>query len=305
MRHALAALLPIWAQRAYGRSFTTEGAFTLYDYDNAIMRDMLLARFPSYAPEDALPLILRDRGLIAGPYESIDAQRARALLWIDQAQLRGLPVGLMLAIQAYLAPAYPQIRIVTRRGIWYTLAEGTVGRILGLPGYTPLPPCSYELGANWPAGSRPMPQIERARNAGLYTRHKPPAINWDWDSISNPENADRWWHFWIVVYPPSYPFQEGYDTGWIYDDPLESWGFDEPTGTLQTFKAIVRGYKPAKSRCVAIVACPSLSDFSPTALPADPTFPDGYWGWEVKLESGEWVNTRRLDCRYAFLGANE
>lgn len=308
LRHALSALMPPWLRRPYGHSLTTEGMFTVYDYDSAIMRDGLLARWPTYAPVDALPHIARDRRIHIGPYESTDAQRVRLRQWIDLHQLAGLPLGLMLAVQGYLAPAYPRIRIVTRRGLWYTLEEGTVGRMLQLPDFEPLPPCPYELGPHWPVGAPPAMPAERVRAAGLYQRYFGDPLLWNWDSISNPENANRWWHFWLIVYPPSYPFQAGYDTGWTLDNQLESWGLHEPSGTGDTLKMIIRDTKPAKSRCVAVIFCPSLNDFDPTTLPTLPFttgFPDGYWGWEVKNVADEWVTTRRLDCRYVFPGANE
>ena len=135
---------------------------------------------------------------------------------------------------------------------------------------------------------------------------------WDWDSISNPENEDKWWHLWGFVYPPSgapttlggFLIQEPYDGSfWTYNSQTESRGFNEPWGTFTTFKSLVRTFKSAKSRCVSVIFCPSAGDFDPTALPAFPStpgFPDGYWGWEVKLDMGDWVPTRRTDCRYLF-----
>jgi hypothetical protein len=304
-RHALASLMPPWLNRAYGRSFTTEGIFTIYDFDAAIMRDALLARYPTYAPEDALPYIARDRRIRRGPHESSDAIRKRLIQWIDIWQLSGLPFGLLLSVQGFLAPWYPPVRLVTRRGLWYTLAEGTVGRMLRLQGYEAIPPCPYELGPSWPTGAPPQGEPERARAAGLFTRHKAPSPNWDWDSISNPENAERWWHSWLIVYPPRYPLVGNYDAGILYDNPDLTWGFDEPSGTFTTFKAIIKDHKAERSRCVAVVFPPSLDDFPPTADVDDPGMPDGYWGWEVKLEGGEWVNARRDDCRFLFLGENE
>ncbi len=312
-RHALSSLMPAWTQRRYGRSFTTEGLFTLYDYDAAIMRDSLIARWPSYAPEDALPLIARDRRIRRGPHESSDAIRTRLRQWIDIWQLAGLPFGLMLSVQGFLAPWYPQLRIVTRRGLWYTLAEGTVGRMLRLPGYEPLPPCPYELGPSWPAAAPPQGEPERARAAGLFTRYKAPSPNFDWDSNSNPENEDRWWHFWLFVYPPRYPLVGNYDSDLLYDDPLHTWGFDEPEGTFTTFKSIIKDHKASRARCVSVIFPPTLDDFQPTADIDDPGMPDGWWGQDVRQATvldeayivGQWITTRRLDCRYLFLNPND
>lgn len=314
-RHSMADLMPVWTQRSYGHSFNTEGLFTVYDYDGEFMRDALLARFPSYAPEDALPHIARDRRMPIGPYMTTEVQRVWLLQWIDIWRLAGLPIGLLLAMQGFLAPFYPRVRIVTRGDIWYTLEEGAVGRMLELPGYEPLPPAPYELGVAWVGD--PAPATERLRAAGLYQRYVGDPLLWDWDSISNPENATKWWHFWGFVYPPStapstlggFPIQEPYDGFfWVYDSQTESWGFNEPWGTFTTFKSLIRTFKPAKSRCVSVIFCPNAFDFDPTTLPAfpfTPGFPDGYWGWEVKLVMGQWVPTRRTDCRYLFPEVSE
>lgn len=306
-RYVLANLMPAFAQRAYGRSFTTEGLFTLYDIDAGIMSDMLQVRFPSHTREEALPLIARDRRIQVGPHESPETIRARLRLWIDQRQLAGLPVGFLLSLQAYLAPQYPQVRLVTRRGIWYTLGEGAVGRILNLPGYALLPPCPYELGASWPVGAPPQSQIQRLfHTPGMWARHKAPTPNFDWDSISNPENADRWWHCWAIVYPPYYTLQQPYDSGWNLDDALDSWGFQEPSGTFTTLKAITKEFRSSRNRVVSIIFAPSLNDFLPTNLPAAPGMPDGWWGQEVKqVVAGQWETTRREDCRYLFPPDND
>lgn len=306
-RHALATLMPPFAQRERGHAFTTEGLFTLYDMDAGIMSDALQARFPSHAPVDALPMIARDRRIRTGPYANDQTIRAQLRQWIDVWQLSGLPLGLLLALQAYLAPGFPQIRIVTRSGVWYTLREGAVGRMLSLPGYVPLPLADYELGPEWPTDAKPATQVERLRKFGYFFRLKAPSPNFDWDSQSHPENATKWWHFWVIVYPPHYPIQQPYDSElWTYDDPLESWGFDEPYGTFDTFKAIIRDdFKPSRARCVAVIFCPSSLDFNPSNAVNAPGMPDGYWGWEVKLEGGVWVSTRRPDCRYLHFREND
>jgi len=305
LRHCLAALLPPWAGGSVARpkahSFTVEGVFTIYDLDAELMWQSLLSRFPSTAPEDALPYLLRDKRMIAGPAEPIATTRVRLKQWIDEWSLAGLPLGLMLALQAYVAPSYPRIRIVTRRSMWYTLEAGAVPRLLNLPGAEPLPPCPYELGAGWPIGAVAS-QVERLRAAGLYQRYKAPVPNWNWDSISDPAAANRWWDSWVFIYPPSYPFQGNYDgvpPDDVYYGEETGWGIDELPGTLLTLQQLAVLRKSQKSYIKAIILPPSLTDFDPTTPPGDPSFPDGKWSWFTKDDGlGNTVPARRQDCRY-------
>jgi hypothetical protein len=303
-RHDLAVLVPPWTGGSQARpraySFVTEGLFTVYDVSAEQWWQSLLARFPSAAPADALPYLARERRLFVGPSEPTATTRVRVRNWIDEWSLSGLPLGWLLAVQAYFAPTYPRVRIVTRRSMWYTLEEGAVGRLLSLDGYEPLSPCPYELGANWPIGAVASP-IERLRTSGLFTRHKAPVANWDWDSISTPGNAGRWWDFWAFVYPPAVAQQGKYDGAApddVYYGEESGWGLDELPGTLFVLRLLGVQRKPAKAYLGAIIFPPSLTDFDPTTAPGDPNFPDGYWSAATKIVGGVAMPTRRDDCRY-------
>jgi hypothetical protein len=299
-RHIARELCPPWLRGEQAYSFLNEGIFTLYDIDTELMWQGLLARFPSYCPADALPYLAADRKLITGPYESEAAVRARLRSWIDEAILAGLPLGWLVAMQAYLGPNYPMVRIVTRKNTWYTLAADTVPRMLGLPGYAALPKCTYELGAQWPKDSVAS-QVERARGAGLFTRHKASPANWDWDSISNPERSACWWDLWGFAYPTSYSTLGkfgGSGSSLVTWGSTKAVGFSEFYATIQTLKQIAAYRKSSKGSLRAIIFPPSLADFDPTTAPADPGFPDGRWGAASKISGGAAVSTKRLDCRY-------
>lgn len=304
-RFALSVLTPPWTGGSNARpkayNFVTEGLFTVYDVSAEQWWLSLLARFPSTCPEDALPYLARDRRLYAGPDEAAATTRARVKNWIDEWSLSGLPLGWLLAIQAYLGPTYPRVRIVTRRSKWYTLEEGAVGRLLNLAGYEPLPPCPYELGAGWPRDAVAS-QIERLRTSGLFTRYKAPVPNWDWDSVSAPGNAGRWWDFWAFVFPPEVPFQGNYNGAPpddVYYGEETGWGLDELPGRLLVMRLLGVERKPAKAYLAGFIFPPSLSDFDPTTAPGDPSFPDGTWSQETKDDGlGNTVQTRRDDCRY-------
>lgn len=291
LRYALEQLVPWWLRGNYGRSFIAEGLFTVYDWDAAFFNEALFARYPSYCHSSCLPLIGRDRRIVRGSHEGIESYRVRLRQWLDVWRLAGTPLGLMVALQGYLAPYYPQIRIVTRRPVWYALEEGTAASMLELPGFETL----AEIPDN-PAAT----MAQRAVLGGRFQRQINGVAAWDWDSLSNPENATRWWHFWVIICPPHYPLQTPWDTGdWVYDDPLESWGFDEPYGTYDALKQIVKDFKPAKSRCVSIIF-PPTDLYGPFGVPAAPIWPDGWWGAETKLSGGIWVPTRYDENRYLF-----
>lgn len=299
-RHALArALPPGWLNGPNVNSFFTEGLAVLYDVDAAWMQEALLNRYPSTCDASALPLLLLDRRLRRGPFTSDLAVRRYARLWMDQWQLAGLFSGLLLAIQAFLAPEYPQVRIWTQRSICYTIEKGAVGRALALPGYEPLP-----LG---PDGDSAL--SERLRWSGVIERVVKPVGTWDWYSISNPSYAPRWWHFWPTIHGlPLYSPWE-YDSGVLYGDDSKSWGTSYPHGDIGVLRQIIRDFAPHETRPHTTVICPLDNDFDPNDVNAgNPAFgwPNGEWGWAAKSDgSGGAIAARRQDLRYLHTNEGE
>lgn len=292
-RHALGRGLPAgWLGGPSARSFFDEGLCVLYDVDRAWMQDALLNRFPSTCDPSALPLLLMDRRLRRGPFTADLAVRRYLRLWMDQWQLAGLPAGLLLAVQAFFAPEYPQIRIWTQSSVCYTMERGVVGRALSLPGYVPLPA--------GPDGDTSLGA--RLRWSGVVGRVVAAPGTWDWYSISNEAYAGRWWHFWLMIHDRPLSLTWNYDRGVAYSDPSKSWGCAYPHGDLATLRQIVRDFAPHETRPHTIVICPSEADFDPNDPNAgDPAFgwPDGRWGWEVKSDGmGGAIDARRTDLRY-------
>lgn len=78
------------------------------------------ARFPMTAPEDALFLIGRDRGIIRGPHEPSASYRARLLLWIEAWKGAGVGRAMLDQLAGYLTPAATRIRVWSQVGIIYT-----------------------------------------------------------------------------------------------------------------------------------------------------------------------------------------
>lgn len=292
-RHAsLRRTLPEWLEGPNANSFFVEGLCVLYDIDSEWMREALLNRFPSTCDSTALPLLLLDRRLRRGPFTPELAARRYLRLWLSQWQLAGLPAGLLLAAQAFLAPEYPQIRIWTRNQICYTIARGAVGRALNLPGFAPLPP--------GPDGDTSL--SERLRWSGVITRIEAPLATWDYDSISNPSHSGRWWHFWLAIagLPLYRPWN--YDSGVQYGDDAYSWGSIYPHGDVATLREIIREFSPHKARPHTVILTPFETDFDPNDPNAgNPAFgwPDGQWGWECKSDGmGGAIAARRTDLRY-------
>lgn len=276
-RHLLRTVCPPFLRGEQARSFLNEGIFTVYDIDSELWWQGLISRWPTHAPADALPYLAADKGIISGPTESDAAKRARIRGWLNEAALSGLPIGWLIALQAYCAPTYPRVRIVNRRSTWYTLEADAVPRMLGLQGYTPLPKCPYENGTQWPIGAIASP-VERLRTSGLYSRYQASPANFDWDSISNPERAACWWDCVGVIYG-HYVAQGAYDNGsWFFDDPAESVGLNEPYATFTALRYLARKRASAKSVLRSIVWTPKASDFDPFAPPLDPGLPDGRLG---------------------------
>lgn len=80
----------------------------------------LLARFPQYAPEDALPALGRDRRITRGIGEPAAAYGARLTGALDDLRTRGAPLALLRQLRAYLQ-ANCMVRTVDRRGNWFTI----------------------------------------------------------------------------------------------------------------------------------------------------------------------------------------
>lgn len=90
------------------------------------------ARFPSYAPEDALPYLGRDRAIRRGINEPAEAFAARLLRYLDDHRTQGNPFALLDQLYAYLQAPAVVLRTVDRRGNWFTrAADGTRSVVLG------------------------------------------------------------------------------------------------------------------------------------------------------------------------------
>jgi hypothetical protein len=265
------------------------------------MRDALIARFPSYAPLDALPLLAADRGIPSGSEEDPEVLRTRLILWLDALALSGLPIGLLLLLQAVLSPTYPLMRLVTQASLWYTLEEGAVGRMLALPGYEPLPQAPYEEGALWPTDAPAASGVERLRFSGLYERSQASPPNWDWDSLSVVTGTGYAGSVWLVVFSLS-------PTPWIQPDGMwgdpgvwgdgGAWGVDATPAIGRLLQAVAKPFKTAKAWVRWIVISFDGALFDPGEPSGGGVNPDGLFGHWSKIENRQYVRARFANARY-------
>lgn len=121
LRDFYAKNLPYWMVDGEGGAVVASVCLLI---DAAIDRlyQGLLARFPTYAPADALGPIGRDRKIVRGINEPQSSYAVRLCRWLTDHQVRGNPFALHDQLRGYLQ-ADCMIRTVDRRGNWFTTAE--------------------------------------------------------------------------------------------------------------------------------------------------------------------------------------
>ena len=229
----------------------------------------LQSRMPGLGTPTALPLIGKDRQIVQGPGEYNENYANRLIKWLDYWKIAGNAYSLMIAFQAYLAPNYPMIRLVTRDrpgygSIWYTLnTDGTL-------------------------------DIERVNPS-----------NWDWDSISNPERDGYWSDFWIVAFEPHYGKDGLWGDGNSYWYPGadvgkgQTFGQDPTYNSAQLLRSIVTQWKGAHTKCRCMIFSYRSNAYDPALPPGDPLLPDGKWGKYGKDDgSGGRIKSRDETDRY-------
>ena len=98
----------------------------------------------------------------------------------------GPPTRMVIAMQAFGAPDYPKVRVVTKTR-YGTRSKQTRSRACLVWLVRAFAPTPYEGGgklAHW------LNRIAngRLRFSGLYSREKVAPGNFDWDSLSNPND---------------------------------------------------------------------------------------------------------------------
>lgn len=117
-RTAYKRLLPSWLATGEGE-LVAYSIGLLCDAFAERMRMGLLARFPQFAPPDALGPLGRDRVIRRGINEPDAAYAARLVRYLDDRLVQGDPYALMDQLAAYCQAAV-KIRTVDRSGNWFT-----------------------------------------------------------------------------------------------------------------------------------------------------------------------------------------
>ena len=126
-RSVLDATTPWWLREGEGKQVLLSLAI-MRDVFMERMRLAVLARFPSHAPFDALPLMGEDRAMPRVLREPESVYRPRLLGWRGQYghRARGHAAGMLRLISLILGPVLrsPGAYLVDRRGNRYLLFRG-------------------------------------------------------------------------------------------------------------------------------------------------------------------------------------
>lgn len=128
-------------------------------------------------------------------------------------------------------------------------------------------------------------------------------VDWDWDSLSNPEKSGHWSEEWIIVYTPPWDrwgatistMGDGAPLGEQTDLGL---GHKVPRVAVDAIKGILADWKAARDRVNTVIFSYDETLFDPSS---PSTMPDGYWGRWGKYDPsnpGRRIRSRSQLARY-------
>lgn len=113
--------------------------------------------------------------------------------------------------------------------------------------------------------------------------------NWDWDG-----DTARWSRFWVIVYPGAlWSAESTWGAGTWGAVSTGTWGSTMTPEHAASMHALVADWKPAGTRCAAIILALDPASFDPTAPE-----PDGLWGRWSKVVASTQVASRLATGRY-------
>jgi hypothetical protein len=261
-RETLRHYVPPWLADRPGRNVAFRylyGIVSVLDAGAEVLMQGLQARFPGLCTPTALPYIGRDRRIIRGPQQTDAAYAAELLRWLEYWRGAGNAYTLALALQTFLYPGAPRVRIVTRSGVWYTLdPDGELTQTRAEPN-------------NWDWDS-----ITHPEKAGHWSEF--------WVIVYPPHfnDAGNW----------------GTSDGQTWGAGT-AFGIDAASGTVAALRRLIQQWKGAHTRCVCLIVAYDATSFDPSAAPGAPGMPDGHWGrWSKDDGSGGRIKSRRDDARY-------
>lgn len=161
IRDLIRELSPPWLRREWGEKF-------LYAHGLAV--DGVLewaiqgvkARFPSKSPEEALPLMGKDRRIIRGFEEPASSYRVRLARWMTDWRRAGNAFALLEQMRAYFYGYSITLRTVNDRGSWQTIAQSGAYAVDRLKG-------NWNWDGRFPLLSRTRFWVILANLSGLWT----------------------------------------------------------------------------------------------------------------------------------------
>lgn len=213
---------------------------TMYDALSQRVWEGVQARFPGLGPEDAIPVIGRDRRIIRGPNEPIATHVLRQIRWLDDHRQRGNAWSLLEQIRGYLSPHAVRVRTVDEHGNWYTIdRNGSRSRFKA---------SSW----NWDGSA-----IADARSRYwviIYATTDSPQKPWARSSL---------WG----------------DTGLTWGEKGRTWGSTATRDEIDGLRRIVKFWRPDGTRCVHILYVFDDAAFNPAdTAPPLPDGTWGSWG---------------------------
>lgn len=256
-RNSFRKFLPSWLTKDDGEK-VLYSLTALVDIWYERLRQGIRARFPDYAPDDAIGLIGRDRKIVRGIEEPKEAYAARLIRAPDDHRSRGNAWAMLGQLRAY-CQADIVARTVDANGNWYTVAaDGSH---------------SYLLSAgNWDWGGEVVAFGEPSLWGGV--------LGTPWGGPEYVMCAAMWSRFWILLFPVGV-WTSGPDFGDadLWGGALGTSGYTlGSTATpdeIRALRQIARDWKPDGTRAMYIILAFSSGDFEPTD--ASPPNPDGDW----------------------------
>ena len=220
-------------------------------------------RFPTYAPEDALPWLSKDRQITRGPDEPTASFIARLLLWLDLWRNAGSAPSVLRALASYF--------------IGFTIVEGSTPMTIETVNDT------VGGGNAWNFGPLDPPN-------NLFA--DPP--NWNWDGNDYPGRA------WVIIY--NGPWAQTIEWGGFSWGDGTCWGSTATSSDGGSIRALIAQWKTAGCFVPEVIVAFDGTWFIPGLPPGDPKLPDGNWGgWgKVSVIGGvrTWVPSRTSTAIY-------
>lgn len=258
-RTAFYKLLPAWLIDEEGE--LVHGSLgTLKDEFVDRLVQGLYARYPEFAPPDALAYLGRDRKIVRGINEPAESYAVRLMRWLDDHRTRGNAFALMDQLAAY-CQADVRIRTVDSSGNWYTRErDGSRSWLLDQGNW------------NWDNASS-------AQWARFWVIIYPTAAGEPWAPMS-PNIGD-----------PG-PWEDNIGT------PGYTVGTTATPEQVASVRAIIREWKPAGTTCEWIIIAFDDGSFDPS-VEDQPSPNPGLWGnWGYVDPSGNYVPSRLSTARY-------